>query len=432
MSTAHVVHFGCRLNQYESDSLAAGLGEKGLALVADPYEADYVVINTCTVTNRADQKNRSSIRSIHENNPRARIIVTGCYATTDAEEIRQIPGVYWVVGNLEKASIPSMVAGELGLSQAKTNGVTDGQFGYVTRTKKGHARAALKVQDGCNKSCSYCKIPHARGRGKSRNFAESLSEAAALIELGFHEITLTGVNIGWYKGERGETFEDLVESILKLPGDFMVRISSIEPGEVTERLAELFLHEKMAHFLHVPVQSGSRAVLKRMRRGYTPEHFRRWVDRVRGRLPNVHIGTDVIVGFPGESDEQFQETIDFCQQLQFANIHIFPFSLRQATPIQEVLNSPENEEAIHEINGRIIKERISTLQNIATQLAANYRIQTAGQVWRGIIEKKEEELITLTTENYIKLSLPAQDHRFERGHLVKVIYDKLGQVVFIE
>ena len=432
MATAHVVHFGCRLNQYESDALAGGLGERGLTLVDDIRAADYVILNTCTVTNRADQKNRSAIRHLHDENPAAKIIVTGCYATTDAEEIKNMPGVYWVVSNLNKAAIPSLVAAEQGQAASEP---ADGQFGYSLRSRQGHARAALKIQDGCNRTCSYCKIPQARGPARSRSFQNTLDEARRLIDLGFSELTVTGVNIGWYKGEGGENFEDLLEALLNLPGRFLLRISSIEPPEVSERLADLLTHTKMARFLHAPLQSGSQSILALMRRGYNLAQYRRRIEQVRNRDMEIHIGTDVIVGFPGESDALFEETLQFCREMQFANIHAFPFSLRKGTPVQAMLHKkaplPGSDLPIHEIPGDVIRERMKRLTELGDVLAANYRQQTAGRVWRAVIEKNTEGILTATSENYIKLK-GYHLGDFARGELVNITYDTSGQITFIE
>ena len=299
-SKAAIVHFGCRLNQFESAGLSSGLTSVGFQKTTDLREADVVVINTCTVTNKADYKNRAAIRRAHRLNPQAKIIVTGCYATTDAEDIRRLPGVYRVISNNDKSNIPQH------LSNPEQPTIMD-RFAFSSFTEK--SRATLKIQDGCNKSCSYCKIPQARGKGVSRAFDETLADVVRLIDQGYHEIILTGVNIGWYESD-GKSYYDLVEAILNVPGQFKLRVSSIEPGDVNERYAEFYAHEKMAKFLHIPLQSGSKNVLRAMRRGYTPREFERRVDLVRCVSPSVHVGTDVIVGFPTETNEAFQETLD--------------------------------------------------------------------------------------------------------------------------
>ncbi|MCB1200837.1 MAG: tRNA (N(6)-L-threonylcarbamoyladenosine(37)-C(2))-methylthiotransferase MtaB [Leptospiraceae bacterium] len=399
---AHLVHFGCRLNQYESDALGAGLGEQGIQMTPSPEEADYIILNTCTVTNRADAKNRSSIRKMHDLNPAARIVVTGCYATTDAAEIATFPGVYKVVDNLNKARIPSLLAPTKQIADRENTeeNMVDGQFGYSLRLKEGKKRAYLKLQDGCNKSCSYCKIPSARGPGRSRDFHDSLEEARHLIEAGFTELVLTGVNIGWYQSN-GYSFNELLKELLSLSGDFQIRVSSIEPGDVNAGFAEMFKHERMARFAHVPLQSGSKTILKWMRRGYTPAHFRRNIEHLRSVVPDVHIGTDVIVGFPGETEEMFQETLDFCAEMRFANIHVFPYSKRKNTAAVDWLRE-NSKEGIHEIPGNIIKERISRLIALKTKMALDYVAECVNKKWWAIVEKGNQAL----TENYLRVRLP--------------------------
>ncbi len=410
---AHVIQFGCRLNQYESDSLGSGLQQRGFELSPQIGDSDYVVINTCTVTNRADQKNRNVIRRIHSQNPRAKIVVTGCYATTDPEEIRALPGVFWVIDNSQKANIPQMIEREV--RQQPPEPLADNHFGFATREHGGTARAYLKIQEGCNKSCSYCKIPQARGSGKSRDFNETIAEARALIAAGFRELILTGVNMGWYKSLRGENLNDLIEALLNLDGDFILRLSSIEPADVNERLASFFQHEKMAQFLHVPLQSGSKDILKLMRRGYTPAHYRRWVEFALSKNPDLHLGTDVIVGFPGETAAHFDETMRFCEEMAFANIHVFSFSKRNNTPVLQLLAERDD---INEVHGSVIKERAADLRHLKDVMAMNYQHATAGQAKRAIVIGNEYVL----TENYLKFPLPAAYSNLNHGQLIRVVY----------
>lgn len=391
----YVVHSGCRLNHYETDALSSGLGEAGFTLIDEPTEADYIVMNTCTVTNRADYKNRSGIRRFHEINPSAKIIVTGCYATTDAAQIRTFPGVYKVVDNLNKAKIPALL-NENTNQEAPS---IDGQFGYSLRSQNGKKRAHLKIQDGCNKSCSYCKIPLARGPSRSRPYSETLAEAQELISKGFHELVLTGVNMGWYMAN-GFSFYDLVESILDLEGSFQVRVSSIEPMDANEKFAQLLKHPKMCKFAHVPLQSGSKQVLKWMRRGYTPKRFQENIEQLRLACPDVHIGTDIIVGFPGETEEFFQETLSFCETMRFANIHIFPYSKRKNTAAVQWLQENSKEE-IFENKGDVIRERARRLATLKHNLQSQYLRDSVDKKWWAIVLDKE----TALTENYLTVSI---------------------------
>jgi threonylcarbamoyladenosine tRNA methylthiotransferase MtaB len=411
-----VIHFGCRLNQFESDGIRANLTQHSHQLIQDQREADYIVINTCTVTNKADYKNRAAIRRAHRLNPQAKIVVTGCYATTDAGEIQSLPGVYRVVSNDKKHQIGALLAGN-----AETPDINRFFFSADHELK---SRATLKIQDGCNKSCSYCKIPQARGPGVSRNFENTLDSARRLIDSGFGEIVLTGVNIGWYV-DAGKTFHDLVESILALPGNFHLRISSIEPGDVDQRFAEFYQHEKMANFLHIPLQSGSKYVLRMMRRGYTPDMFARRVEAVRKVNADTHIGTDIIVGFPSEGEPEFAETLALCRDLNFANIHIFPFSKRRNTPIVDWINRRASKHAdtpaadsasksrpglsFTEVNGLVIRERARELSELKAEMGHQYTARMEGKPLNAIAERVEEGSIHFVTENYLRGEMDSEE-----------------------
>lgn len=428
-----VIHFGCRLNQFESDGIKANLSDNSHALTDNLREADFVVINTCTVTNKADYKNRAAIRRAHRLNPSAKIVVTGCYATTDAEELRSLPGVYRVVSNDKKHQIASVLNGN------DTEEKNDRFFFSSNHNFK--SRATLKIQDGCNKSCSYCKIPQARGRGVSRGSEDTLASARELIASGFGELVLTGVNIGWYN-DNGKTFHNLVESLLALDGDFRLRVSSIEPGDVNERFAEFYQHPKMARFLHIPLQSGSKFVLRTMRRGYTPQNFMHRIEHVRTICPEVHIGTDVIVGFPSEGEAEFTETLDFCRAADFANIHIFPFSKRRNTAIVDWLEARPRRQAAstpdltaaadgattkrvyHEINGDIIRRRAAELDAVKREMADQYSHRVEGMKFSAVAERIEDGQVAFLTENYLRGKIPLSQLAKEprRGELFDLVW----------
>lgn len=421
MPRTALIHFGCRLNQFESDGIKAHLADHAHILTNDLREVDFVIVNTCTVTNKADYKNRAAIRRAHRLNPQAKIVVTGCYATTDAEELRSLPGVYRVVANDDKHRIAQIINGQENIPTPQNRFFFSANHGFKSR-------ATLKIQDGCNKSCSYCKIPQARGRGVSRNFAETLDAARELIDAGFGELVLTGVNIGWYN-DSGKNFCMLVEALLDLPGNFHLRISSIEPGDVDQRFSEFYQHPKMARFLHIPLQSGSRPVLKLMRRGYTPENFLRRIEAVRKICPEIHIGTDVIVGFPAEGEGEFQETLDFCRHADFANIHIFPFSKRRNTPIADWLARKERQEqkrvemgaadkacSVRAVNGSIIRERAARLAELKKEMAEQYMRRMEGVLLHAIAETIENGHIHFLTENYLRGIMPAANYpQLRRG-----------------
>ncbi len=416
-----VIHFGCRLNQFESDGIKANLEDNKHTLTQNLREADFVVINTCTVTNKADYKNRAAIRRAHRLNPLAKIVVTGCYATTDAEELRALPGVYRVVSNDKKHQIAeALKEGEQALDAANN------RFFFSSRHDF-KSRATLKIQDGCNKSCSYCKIPQARGRGVSRDAIETVEAARELIDSGFGELVLTGVNIGWYT-DQGKSFHGLVEEILNLPGDFHLRVSSIEPGDVDDRFAAFYQHPRMARFLHIPLQSGSKFVLRTMRRGYTPANFMRRIEKVRAACPDVHIGTDVITGFPSEGDAEFQETLQFCRDADFANIHIFPFSKRRNTPIVDLISRREGsatKRIYKEVNGSIIRERSAELARLKQAMADSYIHRMQGKSFAAIAERIEGGQVHFLTENYLRGVLPSADYPdLRRGNRFRLVWSE--------
>lgn len=419
----YVEHFGCRLNQYETLSIESA----NPAFCADYEltrrlsEADFVVINTCTVTNRADSKNRQAIRKAHRENPGAKIIVTGCYAVTDADELKNMEGVYRVLGNDQKHGIAGLIS-QWRKSQNESP-IEPNLFPFTPQSRERLARAYLKIQDGCSRRCSYCKIPHARGRAVSRPLEESLKEARELVEAGFGEIILTGVNTGEYKSG-GCNFTDLVKRLAEIEGDFQIRISSLEPDLCDDELLELFSSSKIARFLHLPQQSGSERVLKQMRRSHSATEIRRVVSKIRRRIPEIHIGTDIIVGFPGESDEDFQETLALCEELKFANVHIFPFSQRDGTKAAEWLQSRE----LAPVHGSVIKERTGRLAELTKRHAQEYLAATAGREFRAIVENPGPGEAKVITENFVKCSLEHPPAGWRKGGVVRVVYDGDGRL----
>jgi len=387
---------GCRLNFFETDGLYSVLKDKGFSLADTNESANYIVVNTCTVTNKADVKNRSIIRNAIRSNPGAKIFVTGCYAETDKNAILAIPGVTGVYGNTEKSALPYRILEDWKGEGAESLPKALDRFSYSDVLPEGHTRAYLKVQDGCNRKCSYCKIPSARGLGVSRKFDDVLDQVRFLQDHGVGEIQLTGVNLGWYRLENGEKgFIYLLESILKILEYSRLRLSSIEPPDVGMDLADLLTHSRFSKFLHVPLQSGSRDVLKAMRRTYHPESFQKRIEAVRSKLPDIFLGTDVIVGFPGEGETEFQITKDMLIDLGFAKIHAFPYSVRKGTAA-EAWGDP--------ITGDIKKRRVLELMSLSSNLHKKYAESRIGTVEEAILENDG----TLVTGNYLKGKLRNQ------------------------
>ncbi|WP_036078452.1 tRNA (N(6)-L-threonylcarbamoyladenosine(37)-C(2))-methylthiotransferase MtaB [Leptospira noguchii] len=391
---------GCRLNFFESDGLFASLSKHGYRSAKSEEHPEVVIINTCTVTNKADSKNRNTIRNAIKKFPGSQIWVTGCYAETDRESIEAIPGVAGVVGNTEKSKLPAMILEKKGLIDSEELiRVSYDRFSYSDVLPNGHTRAYLKIQDGCNRKCSYCKIPQARGLGVSRNYQDVLDQVRFLQDNGVGEIVLTGVNLGWYRDfENKKAFNKILTEILSILEYSRIRISSIEPPDVGKELADLMTHPRFTPFLHIPLQSGSAEILKRMKRTYTPETFRKRVEIAKEKIPNLFLGTDVIVGFPGETKEMFLDSVTMIQDLGFAKIHAFPFSVRRNTLAETFSDSVSKE---------IKKERVHILNALSRELHQNYAVAETGKTREAILEQGG----VAVTDNYLKVKLEEAELR---------------------
>lgn len=417
---------GCRLNFFETDGMYTVLKDKGFTLATADENAEYIVVNTCTVTNKADVKNRNIIRNAIRTNPGAKVYVTGCYAETDKEVLQNIPGVFGVFGNTEKSSLPYQILADWeGKTYSQPQNLD--RFSYSDVLPEGHTRAYLKIQDGCNRKCSYCKIPAARGLGVSRNYGDIIDQVKYLQDNGVGEIQLTGVNLGWYRLENGEKgFLNLVEDILKILEYSRIRLSSIEPPDVGSGLLDLMQHPRFCKFLHVPIQSGSRKILKDMRRTYHPDAFRTRIELAKSKLPNLFLGTDVIVGFPSETEVEFQETKQLLIELGFAKLHVFPYSVRKGTSA-ESLGDP--------IPGDEKKRRVLDLMALSSKLHETYAKTAIGKTFEAILENDGR----LVTDHYLKGRLPESFpiDTLQKGQFVDVrceeyfpAKDKEGEFLF--
>ncbi|MGR3973560.1 MAG: tRNA (N(6)-L-threonylcarbamoyladenosine(37)-C(2))-methylthiotransferase MtaB [Candidatus Rhabdochlamydia sp.] len=315
-----IATLGCRTNQYESEAYATQLKELGYEEVQGDEKADICIVNTCTVTEGADSSSRHQIRQLHRSHPDSQIVVTGCLAERLPDEIRNMEGVTLVVSNQEKENLLGKVFPTEELPEFKID-----QFAS-------HTRAFVKVQDGCNSFCTYCIIPYVRGRSRSRPLPKIIEEIEGLVASGYKEVVLTGINIGDYEGESGEKLADLVKRVDQIEGLDRIRISSIDPDEVDDRFMEAVLEgKKTCHSLHIVLQSGSNLILKRMNRKYTKQMFLETVHKLKQADPSFTFTTDIIVGFPGESDQDFEETLEIMRSVQFAKVHMFPYSARKRT-----------------------------------------------------------------------------------------------------
>ena len=333
-----LVTLGCKINQYDTNSMVSCLRGEGHGVVDEPADADVIVINTCTVTGRTDYKGRQLVRKAILQNRSAVIIVTGCYAQVQAEKIAEIPGVDYILGNMEKHQIAAWVAtGEKRETPViRTGDISKARsLGLESPTvHSGTTRAFLKIQDGCNHACSYCIIPRARGRSRSLPRSRVKEKINHLVKEGFQEVVLCGIHLGVY-GQDLEPTESLLELLQDLDretGIPRIRISSIEPNELTDGLLDLFAESRRLcpHF-HLPLQSGDPEVLKAMNRPYGPGDFVSLVHRIHQRMPDAAIGVDVIAGFPGEGEEAFQNTLNLLDGLPVTYLHVFPYSRRPGT-----------------------------------------------------------------------------------------------------
>ena len=334
-----VQNFGCRATQADGAALESLLGQRGLEPSTAREDADLVVLNSCTVTSAADNDLRQTVRRVHRENSDARILVTGCYAQRAPDEIAALPGVTWVVGNSDKRAIPDLVADELGHFHGQIH-VHDifAQHEFLSAPVEDaagdRARPNLKIQDGCNNRCSFCVIPFVRGRSRSMP-AEQVMEQVRGLARNYREVVLSGVNLGRWGREPGSTIRlaGLVKRMLDETHVERLRLSSVEPMDFTDELLGLMAEStRIAKHVHAPLQSGSDTVLRRMHRKYRPRHYADRVQKARAWMPDAAIGADVMVGFPGETDAEFEETYQFISSLPFTYLHVFTYSARPGTP----------------------------------------------------------------------------------------------------
>jgi threonylcarbamoyladenosine tRNA methylthiotransferase MtaB len=371
-----VIAFGCRTNQYEAEAYGNQLQQLGWTRAHDHELAEVCIVNTCTVTASADSHSRHGIRDLARNNPNSQIWVTGCLAERESENLRQIPGVTAVVSNLEKEFLINYL-----LPDAEN--VPE----FNIRHFEAHTRAFVKVQDGCNSFCSYCVIPYVRGRSRSRKIDEILHEVEGLIRSGYQEVVITGINVGDYDGGDGSSnLADLIKEVDSLPGLKRLRVSSIDPDEVDMQLQNAILKGKTTcPSMHIVLQSGSNFILKRMGRKYTKQMFLDTCQRLQAACPNFTFTTDIIVGFPGETEEDFNQTLEVMHKVKFAKVHMFPFSPRPQTKAERFQDR---------INHAVMAERKTRILHEAEKVAYELRQSYVGKTMSILTEQQSEEGFT--------------------------------------
>ncbi len=386
---------GCRLNQYETDALVSQFHHAGYQVVDYSTPADITVINTCTVTSQSDQKSRNTINHAARKNPDGMVVVTGCMANNHKEQLEANEKITYVVDNERKSQIVSLVdahfKGELVHPETYPGDV----FGFETVDKSLHTRTSIKIQDGCDNFCTYCIVPSVRGRAVSRPLGEILENIRRVVDNGFKEIVITGVNIGRYDFEQ-YNLERAIDKIVELPGDFRIRISSMEPDGFGPDFHKVFQHPKMAPHLHLCIQSGSDVILRKMRRMYSTQSFMDIVSAFRKEISDFNFTTDVIVGFPGETEKDFTETIKAVKEARFSHVHTFRYSRRKGTRADRL------EEQTAE---KIKSERAETIRQISEENRLIYMESMLGKQQRVLIEKVNNKGMA---QGYGECYLPVQ------------------------
>ncbi len=411
---------GCRLNQFETDALVSRFYNAGYTVIEKDQvneKADVVIINTCTVTRQSDKKSKYAINRAAADNPGAVIIAAGCLVNNQKEILEKKNNITYVIDNEKKSSILSLVEAHFKGELVSQDQLPENVFGYETVSKSFHTRTFIKIQDGCDNFCSYCIVPMVRGKAVSRKPSDIIDNVKRIVDNGFREIVLTGVNIGRYDHE-GKKIEDLIRMILTVPGDFRVRISSIEPDGFGMNFHELFQHPKLTPHLHLCLQSGSDAILKKMKRMYSVKNFMETLETFRKSFPHFNFTTDIIAGFPGETDEDFNATCRIAEEALFSHIHTFRYSRRTGTQADKMDNQvPEN----------IKQERSRIIQNISIQNRSKYLTSLTGTTQRVLVEKTGTDGIALGYgEHYVPvkfLSREAAHNQFYQVQLKKPTRD---------
>jgi len=435
-NTFFVENFGCRAEQADGAAIERQLLQRGFARSERREDAQVVVLNTCTVTAEADKDARAAIRRVHRENPRTKILVTGCYAQRAPQEIAELPGVTWVVGNSHKSQVAEVVAPHDFVSIRNLASVSDSIFVsdifahtellaapvFEASTHSEKTRPNLKVQDGCNNRCSFCIIPFTRGQSRSLDVNEAVREVNELVNAGYKEVVISGINLGrWGRDFANQNrFEDLIRAILDRTTLEKLRISSVEPMDWSDELIGLVASSsRIAKHAHVPLQSGSDTILRRMHRKYRPWHYEERVRKIRAAMPDAAIGADVMVGFPGETDELFEESRRFIESLPFTYLHVFTYSARPGTPAAELAD---------QVPVHLARERNRILRELAAGKNLAFRKSFVGKKIEAITLHRSAETHTeALTDNFLKLQLEGKHapNRWVQADIGNISHDGL-------
>lgn len=410
MKSVGILTLGCKVNTYESEYIMNLLKDNGYIIKDFQELCDIYIINTCTVTNQSDSKSKKMIRQAIRRNPDACIVAMGCFIQANPEYYED--GIDILIGNKDKSNIISILN-----EYFKTKETIKKQ--YIGRIKEfedmyikdfpGRTRAFVKIQDGCDNFCSYCIIPFVRGKCRSKNEDEVVEEVTDLVNKGYKEIVLTGIHTGSYGVDLETNFAHLLKRLVKIKGLLRLRISSIETTELNEEVLNILEKEKvLVDHLHIPIQAGSDEILKKMNRKYNLDYFFQKIEQIRKIRPNISITTDLIVGFPGESEELFEKTIETCKKIKFSKIHVFPYSERKGTASSRMDNKVDN---------KIKKERAKKLIEVSKELEINYMNNFINQTVEVLIEEHKDGYSIGHTGNYLHVKIKK---KYLQNEIVKV------------
>ena len=427
MKTVAFLTLGCKVNTYESEAMLKLFTNAGYREVDFKEQADVYVINTCTVTNTGDSKSRQMIRKAKRNNENAIIVVVGCYSQVASDEVKAIEGVSVVLGTQYRNQIVELV------DEYKSTGEQIVKVADVMRLRifedldidefTKNTRAFLKIQDGCNNFCTYCIIPYARGRMRSREKESVLKQAQSLVDHGFVEIVLAGIHTAGYGADlENYTFYDLlVDLTTKINGLKRLRISSIEMSQVSDEIIDLIATSPIVvDHLHIPIQAGCNETLKRMNRHYTVEEFGEKLAKLKEKLPSVSITTDVITGFPNETEEEFEKTYAWIKEMHFNQLHVFPYSPRRGTPAAKMSG---------QVHGNIKHERVKKLMDLSHTLQREFALSQIGKTLDVLIEEKQNDYMIGHASNYLKVRVDLPEDSV--GHIYKVKIHEADDVELI-
>ena len=394
----NIITLGCKVNSYESNFMKESLINNGFSFCSDNEKCDILILNTCTVTDTSDKKSLKEVRRLKRENPNSILVVCGCSVQNNIDKYKNM-GIDILMGNINKSNIVSIINDYLKNNVpyeciAKTR---DLPFENMIIKSFNHTRGNIKIEDGCDNFCSYCIIPFVRGKVRSKNFDDVINEATILANNGYKEIVLTGIDTGSYESN-GKDLSDLINELSKIDTLKRIRLSSIEITQLNDKFMEVLKNnDKLCNHLHIPLQAGSDEILKLMNRKYDLNYFFEKVKKIRSIRPDISITTDVIVGFPNETNEMFLKTLDTCEKLNFAKIHVFPYSDRTGTKASKMANK---------VSINVKKDRVKKLMDLSLTLENNYYNKFKGQKLDVLIEEVFDDYSVGHTSNYLMVKIP--------------------------